>query len=1273
MKSEILNKIGIVEERLGLIDRAVKTHRAAGSGTPDKSYARAIRLLMEQGRLNDAIEVAEQWTKATPDNGAAWNRLGFLLQRTKRYGEAVEAYTHSISAGGETKDQAVYRRGRCRFEIRDDERGRADMWEASEVPEFREKAIQDLYENLAHRGGSVADLRKCLYAAVRLFPKSQKYRWKLAELESSLSNWVHAAETLQGLVDDNAAGYRTRFLLGSCYEKMGRLADADAMYQSAVKYVKPENKKYGLGSVFASERRWDAAARALRAEVEKKPSLARDAEFLYQLGIALENCFLWSEASRAYAMAVQVAPKRQYTTFRLAACLERRRDFRAAYDTYLAAATVGRRDNYRSMFHAARMALMQNNREAAVACFLACAERQIWPEVDLDDKSSSAFRPAIPDDMIRGASSSCRPSALVAEERRSVIRELLSRGDFERALTIAEYQFAAGESLDSEDAWILGWLLLKARADVDRAILVFSRMHPSVTPYVDAAHYSNDAFKRFLQGYIEDMQTLPIDDKTILYEVGHGSSISCNPRAIFHAALSSERTRNYTHVWVINDDTSLPADVLGLSNVVLVRRETPLYFRYLATAKYLVNNTSFGSYFVRRDEQKYLNTWHGTPLKAMGKAISDEFLAYGNIARNMLQCTELAVGNQWTADVLLKEDDVERIFPGRIVLEGTPRIDNIFKDKGAQADVLAAIADGTQRPLLAYVPTWRGQINAEGEIAFDPMVEVEALEAFERAGYQVVYSAHRFVRESAKGTALERFMIPLDVDLYDVLAVADVLVTDYSSVYFDYLVRDRPIVFYCYDLESYTSERGMYDVPMPGPVHTTLEDTVGSLVRILEGEDDWQEARRNASWAFVNREDGHASERLLETLLAPSTQIPERRGGRTMVLRASCIPNGITASLRSLCAAFTEENGPGSATVLVDRGSLAAESSRADQLRMFPDGVSVLPRSGGLALTPVEQYVNRLEFDGWVRLVEEQVSVIRGAYAREFRRMFGGARFDVSIDFDGYSRFWARIMAAAPEGTRTGIFLHSEMDAERREKHVELSRVTRLYDDFDVAVSVSESAERANREAFPALRVGSRSISVNNLVDSYRIDRLVSEALPEKLVEFLNEHDGYIVAVGRLSPEKGYDRLIHGFASVECRNNVGLVIVGDGPSRAVIENEIHAAGLEGDVLMLGFLENPYPVIARSAGLCLFSRWEGQGIALLEAMYLRVPVAATDIPGPKSIVDAFGGLLVPSTDVGVAEGVRALVAREVEPSSVDVDAYNAEAFRKFSEAFFPEAS
>ncbi|WP_103064110.1 CDP-glycerol glycerophosphotransferase family protein [Actinomyces qiguomingii] len=1273
MKSEILNKIGIVEERLGMTAQAVSTHRAAGKGTPNKSYARAIRILVEQERYEEAISVAEEWTDAAPESGAAWNRLGFLMHRMKRYEDAIAAYTRSIAAGGETKEQAVYRRGQCRFAIRDDDSGRADMWEVAEVPEFSEKAIQYLYENLAHRGGNLADLRKCLYVAVRLFPKSQKYRWKLAELESSLSNWVRAAEILQGLVDDNVAGYRARFLLGSCYEKIGRLADADATYQSAVKYVKPENKKYGLGSVFVSERRWDAAARALRAEVEKKPALARDAEFLYQLGIALENCFLWSEASRAYAMSVQIAPKRQYTTFRLAACLERRQDFRAAYDTYLAAATVGRRDNSHGMFHAARMALMQNNREAAVACFLACAERKKWPEVDLDNKSSSTYRPAIPDDMIRGASSSCRPSALVAEERRSVIRELLSRGDFEQALTVAEYQFAAGENLDPEDAWILGWLLLKSRADVDRAILVFSRMHPSVTPYVDAARYSNDTFKRFLQGYVEDMQTLPIDDKTILYEVGHGSSISCNPRAIFHAALSSERTRNFTHVWVVNDDTNLPADVLGLRNVVLVRRETPLYFRYLATAKYLVNNTSFGSYFIRRDGQKYLNTWHGTPLKAMGKAISNEFLGYGNIARNMLQCTELAVGNQWTADVLLKEDDVERIFPGRIVLDGTPRIDNIFKDEGAQADVSAVITDGTQRPLLAYVPTWRGQINAGGEIEFDPIVEIEALEAFERAGYQVVYSAHRFVRELAKGTALERFMVPLDVDLYDLLAVADVLVTDYSSVYFDYLVRDRPIVFYCYDLESYTSERGMYDVPMPGPVHTTLEDTVGSLARILEGEDDWQDARRSASLAFVNREDGHASERLLETLLAPSTQIPERRRGRTMVLRASCIPNGITASLRSLCAAFIEENGPGSATVLVDRSSLTTESSRADQLRIFPDGVSVLPRSGGLTLTPVEQYVNQLEFDGWVRLVEEQVSVVRGAYAREFRRMFGGARFDASIDFDGYSRFWARIMAGAPEGTRTGIFLHSEMDAERREKHVELSRVTRLYDDFDVAVSVSESAERANCEAFPALRVGSRSISVNNLVDAHRIDGLAREALPEKLVDFLTGHDGYVVAVGRLSPEKGYDRLIRGFARVECRNNLGLVIVGDGPSRAVVENEIHGAGLNGDVLMLGFLENPYPVIARSAGLCLFSRWEGQGIALLEGMYLRVPVAATDIPGPRSIIEAFGGLLVPSTDAGVAEGVRALVSREVEPSAIDVHAYNGEAFRKFREAFFPGVS
>ena len=72
-------------------------------------------------------------------------------------------------------------------------------------------------------------------------------------------------------------------------------------------------------------------------------------------------------------------------------------------------------------------------------------------------------------------------------------------------------------------------------------------------------------------------------------------------------------------MWVANDTTYIPRMVKTYPNVAIIRRNSAGYRRHLATAKYLINNVTFPSYFAARPGQQYLNTWHGTPLKTLGK------------------------------------------------------------------------------------------------------------------------------------------------------------------------------------------------------------------------------------------------------------------------------------------------------------------------------------------------------------------------------------------------------------------------------------------------------------------------------------------------------------------------------------------------------------------------------------------------------------------------------------------------------------------------------
>jgi glycosyltransferase involved in cell wall biosynthesis len=124
-----------------------------------------------------------------------------------------------------------------------------------------------------------------------------------------------------------------------------------------------------------------------------------------------------------------------------------------------------------------------------------------------------------------------------------------------------------------------------------------------------------------------------------------------------------------------------------------------------------------------------------------------------------------------------------------------------------------------------------------------------------------------------------------------------------------------------------------------------------------------------------------------------------------------------------------------------------------------------------------------------------------------------------------------------------------------------------------------------------------------------------------------------LLAVGRLSPQKDFPTLIQAFAQVRQARPARLLILGEGQERPVLETLVRQLGLEQDVSLPGFIENPYPYMARASLFVLSSRWEGLPAVLIEALYCSVPLIATDCPsGPREILaDGQYGQLVPIRD------------------------------------------
>lgn len=382
--------------------------------------------------------------------------------------------------------------------------------------------------------------------------------------------------------------------------------------------------------------------------------------------------------------------------------------------------------------------------------------------------------------------------------------------------------------------------------------------------------------------YHQDLRR-PVDPNLAVFSAYWDRGVACNPAAI--AAKLAELAPHIHPVWVVAAE-NVPLLPPGTDHVVPGTRR---HSRVLATAKYLVNNANFPNATVKRPDAVHVQTHHGTPLKRMGL----DQLDYPAAAKGLNFHDLLARVDRWDYSVSSNSHSTQmwqRAYQSRYVEldHGYPRNDVYYS--ATAADVRAVrerlgIAPG-KRALL-YAPTHR-----DYEATWTPRLDLAALA--DRLGGDTVLlvRGHYFYGGTASPLAgLRRAGRVIDVSAYDpvedLALAADALITDYSSIMFDYANLDRPIVIYADDWETYAKTRGVYFdllAEPPGQVARTQEE----LTRVL-ASDAWRdETAAKARAAFRRRfcefDDGRAAERVVrrvflgesEASLPPVTPLDER-------------------------------------------------------------------------------------------------------------------------------------------------------------------------------------------------------------------------------------------------------------------------------------------------------------------------------------------------------------------------------------------------------------
>ncbi|BDH81266.1 CDP-glycerol glycerophosphotransferase family protein [Lactococcus lactis] len=334
-------------------------------------------------------------------------------------------------------------------------------------------------------------------------------------------------------------------------------------------------------------------------------------------------------------------------------------------------------------------------------------------------------------------------------------------------------------------------------------------------------------------------KVVKIDDKLIIFASFSGTAYSDNPRYLFEYLRDNDDFTDYRFVWAFRRKRVVQgAEVVKFNSLT--------YYYLLSKAKYWVFNAKMAPYYQKKEEQIYLQTWHGTPLKRLGHDLLDNGKTY---YRSQLSYKQMLKGYdedscQW--DYLISPNSFSsrafasafKINQEKMLEVGYPRVDFLVNaDSNKCIELKRRYGLPLDKKVVLYAPTWRddsfgirgyrfelavdfykwkNQLGDDTVILFKPHYLISNV-------YQIPNDLSNFV-----------YLMAASADINDAYLMSDVLITDYSSVFFDYANLNRPIYFYMYDFEQYEQElRGFY-LKVPDELPNDVIRTEKELLRRIK-------------------------------------------------------------------------------------------------------------------------------------------------------------------------------------------------------------------------------------------------------------------------------------------------------------------------------------------------------------------------------------------------------------------------------------------------------
>ena len=450
--------------------------------------------------------------------------------------------------------------------------------------------------------------------------------------------------------------------------------------------------------------------------------------------------------------------------------------------------------------------------------------------------------------------------------------------------------FSVRLSVELDGRWQERWLKASvalqhrfpADADARRYGITFTRTKKAAALWVRfRPPHRDDERGRLAQRRLHEHFRRPVaEGGGLLPELRNAALFeSFNGRAVGDSVLAihDQLRRRGTDLEVFWSVADLNTEVPDGATPLLVHSRA--YLEVLHNARFLINNNNFPFYFRKRPGQFYLQTWHGTPLKKIGNDVPGANLS--------LSYRELMRREPGYWDILLAQNDfAARALPeafdyhGRTVNLGYPRNDALVGPDALQRrkEVRSALGLADDQVAVLYAPTWRDNVSVATGYAMVSHLDFARTRAALGGRSIVLLRGHANTAHDRVGDESGVINVTEHPDVNDLILASDVLITDYSSIMFDYCVTGKPILFLTPDLDQYRDvTRGFYldlEEIAPGPVCRDNDSLAKALADLGATKINYADRYARFVSTYAPRDDGSAAERVVDAVFGGDYRAP---------------------------------------------------------------------------------------------------------------------------------------------------------------------------------------------------------------------------------------------------------------------------------------------------------------------------------------------------------------------------------------------------------------